>query len=306
MQGCWGKILSIDLSDRTVRTVVPPERLYREYIGAGGIGARLLYDMTGPGTDPLSPGNPIIWMTGPFTGTKVPTSGRHQITSRSPLTGIFGESDAGGRFGTALKRTGWDGLIVKGISESPVIIILTENEVRIEPAEDLWGKDTFETDRIMKERSGPSCEVSCIGVAGERMVPISAIGHDGENARMSGRCGFGAVMGSKKLKAVAAVGNMETEVADPARLMAQQRKMVPQLVEKMKGMHLLGTAGGTAAAEKMGDLPVQNWRRGNWPDAEKISGQVMADTILKKNYYCASCPIGCGRDVEISEGRWAG
>ena len=134
----------------------------------------------------------------------------------------------------------------------------------------------------MKERSGPSCEVSCIGVAGERMVPISAIGHDGENARMSGRCGFGAVMGSKKLKAVAAVGNMETEVADPARLMAQQRKMVPQLVEKMKGMHLLGTAGGTAAAEKMGDLPVQNWRRGNWPDAEKISGQVMADIYQEK------------------------
>ncbi len=124
---------------------------------------------------------------------------------------------------------------------------------------------------------------------------------------MSGRCGFGAVMGSKKLKAVAVIGNMETEIADPKRLMAQQKKMVLIIVEKTKGMHLLGTAGGTAAAEKMGDFPVQNWRRGNWPDAEKITGQVMADnTILTKNYYCASCPIGCGRDVEIKSGRWAG
>ncbi len=124
---------------------------------------------------------------------------------------------------------------------------------------------------------------------------------------MSGRCGFGAVMGSKKLKAVAVIGNMETEIAlTPKGSAAQQKKMVPIIVEKTKGIHLLGTAGGTAAAEKMGDLPVQNWRRGNWPDAEKITGQVMADTILTKNYYCASCPIGCGRDVEIKSGRWAG
>lgn len=306
MKGCWGKILTIDLCLRTVSTLALPEKLYREYIGGSGIGARLLYEMTGPGTDPLGPDNPIIWMTGPFTGTKVPTSGRHQITSRSPLTGIFGESDAGGRFGTALKRTGWDGLMVRGVSDIPVMIVIKDEEVCIEPADSLWGKDTFYTDHFIKQRFGPSCETSCIGEAGEKLVPISAIGHDGENARMSGRCGFGAVMGSKKLKAVAVMGSRETEIADPLRLMAQQKKMIPQLVEKMKGIHLLGTAGGTAAAEKMGDLPVRNWKTGNWPDAEKITGQVMADTILKKNYYCGSCPIGCGRDVEIKEGRWAG
>ena len=306
MKGYWGRILSIDLSESAITAITPDERLYRDYLGGSGIGARLLFDMTGPETDPLGPDNPIIWMTGPFTGTKVPTSGRHEITSKSPLTGIFGESDAGGRFGTALKRSGWDGLIVKGRSDKPVIIVIREDNVTIEPAGDLWGKDTFCTDEQMKERFGPSCETSCIGVAGERLVPISCIGHDGENARMSGRCGFGAVMGSKKLKAVAVIGNMETEIADPKRLMAQQKKMVPIIVEKTKGMHLLGTAGGTAAAEKMGDFPVQNWRRGNWPDAEKITGQVMADTILTKNYYCASCPIGCGRDVEIKSGRWAG
>ena len=306
MNGYWGKILFVDLSEGSIKSIVPESSLYREYIGGSGIGARILFDMTGSETDPLGPDNPIIWMTGPFTGTKVPTSGRHQITSKSPLTGIFGESDAGGRFGTALKRSGWDGLIVKGISDSPVMIVIKDDAVTIEPADDLWGQDTFFTDIYLKERFGPSCETSCIGIAGEKLVPTSSIGHDGENARMCGRCGFGAVMGSKKLKAVAAVGSRDTEIADPVRLMAQQKKMVPLLVERMKGIHLLGTAGGTAAAEKMGDLPVQNWRRGNWPDAEKISGQVMADTIFKKSYYCASCPIGCGRDVEITSGRWAG
>ena len=306
MKGYWGRILSIDLSDSTITEITPDEKLYRDYLGGSGIGARLLFDITGPDTDPLGSDNPIIWMTGPFTGTKVPTSGRHQITSRSPLTGIFGESDAGGRFGTTLKRSGWDGLIVRGMSDTPVIIVIKDDKVAIEPAGDLWGKDTFHTDEQMKERFGPSCETSCIGAAGERLVPISCIGHDGANARMSGRCGFGAVMGSKKLKAVAVIGNREPEIADPERLMAQQKKMVPIIVEKTKGIHMLGTAGGTAAAEKMGDLPVQNWRRGNWPDAEKITGQVMADTILTKNYYCASCPIGCGRDVEIKSGRWAG
>ena len=306
MNGYWGKILFVDLSEGSIKSIVPESSLYKKYIGGSGIGARILFDMTGPKTDPLGPDNPIIWMTGPFTGTKVPTSGRHEITSKSPLTGIFGESDAGGRFGTALKRSGWDGLIVKGISDRPVILVIKDDAATIEPAGDLWGKDTFFTDVIIKEWFGSSCETSCIGIAGEKLVPISCIGHDGENARMSGRCGFGAVMGSKRLKAVVAVGSRNTEIADPVRLMTQQKKMTPLLVEKMKGLHLLGTAGGTAAAEKMGDLPVQNWRRGNWPDAEKISGQVMADTILKKSYYCASCPIGCGRDVEITSGRWAG
>ena len=306
MNGYWGKILFVDLTKGSIKSITPEISLYKKYIGGSGIGARILFEMTGPETDPLGPDNPIIWMTGPFTGTKVPTSGRHQITSKSPLTGIFGESDAGGRFGTALKRSGWDGLIVKGISDRPVIIVIEDNDVSIEPAGDLWGQDTFFTDTYLKERFGLSCETSCIGIAGEKMVPISSIGHDGENARMCGRCGLGAVMGSKRLKAVAALGSRDIEIADPSRFMVQQKKMIPILVETLKGMHLLGTAGGAAAAEKTGDMPIQNWRRGNWPDAEKISGQVMADTILKKSYYCASCPIGCGRDVEIESGRWAG
>lgn len=304
--GYWGKILLADLSDKTFTTFEPEESLYRQFIGGSGAGARLLFDMTGPDTDPLGPDNVLIWMTGPFTSTKIPMSGRHQIVSKSPLTGIYGEGDVGGRFGQALKNAGWDGIIIKGAADEPTNILIIDDEISFEPASELWGSDTFRVDEHMKERFGKSCETSCIGPSGEKQLLISCIVHDGENARMVGRCGLGAVMGSKKLKCVAVRGNKAIEIADPAALMTKQRELVPAMVEKMKGMKLLGTAGGVAAAEKMGDMPVRNWSRGDWPAAEKISGQILADTILRKNYYCGSCPVGCGRDVEIKEGRWAG
>lgn len=306
LKGYWGKILLVDLSKKSFETYEPEESLYSRYLGGSGIGARLLFDMTGPETDPLGPDNVLIWMTGPFTATKIPMSGRHEIVSKSPLTGIYGEGDVGGRFGTALKKSGWDGIIVKGSSDDPVNLLIIDDEISLEPAYALWGRDAFYADECMKGRFGRSCETSCIGQSGEKMLRISCIVHDGENARMAGRCGLGAVMGSKKLKCVAVRGNKDIELAAPDMLMAKQKELVPLMLEKMKGMKLLGTAGGAAAAEKMGDMPVKNWSRGNWPEAEKISGQLLADTILRKNYYCGACPIGCGRDVEIKEGRWAG
>lgn len=306
LKGYWGKILLVDLSEKSIEAWQPEESLLVRYLGGSGIGARLLFDLTGPATDPLGPENVLIWMTGPFTATNIPMSGRHQIVSKSPLTGIYGEGDAGGRFGTALKKSGWDGIIVKGVSESPVNLLIIDDEIKLEPADALWGRDAFHVDEHMKERFGRSCETSCIGPSGEKMLPISCIVHDGENARMVGRCGLGAVMGSKRLKCVAVRGNKETELASPDMLLAKQKEVVPAMVEKMKGMKLLGTAGGAASAEKMGDMPVKNWSRGDWPAAEKISGQLLADTILRKNYYCGACPVGCGRDVEIKEGRWAG
>lgn len=305
-KGYWGKILLVDLGKKSFGTYRPDKSLYSRYLGGSGIGARLLFDMTGPETDPLGPDNVLIWMTGPFTATKISMSGRHEIVSKSPLTGIYGEGDAGGYFGTALKKSGWDGIVVKGISDVPVNLLIIDDEISLEPAGALWGHDAFHVDEHMKERFGSNCETSCIGQAGERMLPISCIVHDGENARMVGRCGLGAVMGSKRLKCVAVRGNRDVEIASSDMLTAKQREFLPSMLEKMKGMTLLGTAGGVAAAAKMGDMPIKNWSRGDWPQAEDISGQRLADTILRKKYYCGSCPVGCGRDVEIKEGRWAG
>lgn len=289
--GYCGKILIADLSEKTFKTFEPEESLYIKYLGGSGVGARLLFDMRGPETDPLGPDNVIIWMTGPFTATRIPMSGRHEIISKSPLTGIYAEGDVGGRFGLTIKKTGWDGLVVKGAAEEPVNILIIDDEISFESAVNLWGRDTFYVDGHMKERFGRYCETSSIGPAGEKRLLISCVAHDGKNARMAGRCGLGAVMGSKNLKCVAVRGKREIELADPASLAEKQKIVVPVMLEKMKGMTLLGTAGGAAAAEKMGDMPIKNWSRGDWPSAENISGQKLAETIFKKNYYCGACSV---------------
>lgn len=158
--GYWRKILRINLSDGRVWEQTPDEDLYRKYIGGSGIGARFLYDLTDGNTDPLGPENPLIFMTGPFAGTPVPTSGRHQVIAKSPLTGIYGEGDAGGTWGPGLKRCGYDGIIIEGASEKPVYVLVSEERVRILDAGDLWGRDTYETDRKLKEIHGENIVVS--------------------------------------------------------------------------------------------------------------------------------------------------
>ena len=308
--GCWGKILRVNLSTRETTLWEPPAALYRDYIGGSGLAARILYDETGPDTDPLGPENRLIFTTGPFAGTKVPTSGRHQVAAKSPLTGIFGEGDVGGQWGTALKATGYDGLVVEGCADRLVYLLIrgdAPGEAELHDADDLRGLDTFATSDRLRERHGKNASVSCIGPAGEKLLPIACIAHDGENARMAGRCGLGAVMGSKRLKAVVAVGSRTPSIADPDRFARQQKSALSRLVEMTMSLKLYGTAGGVVGAEQMGDLPVRNWQTGNWPQgAEKLSGILLRDTILRKNYYCTSCPIGCGRDVEIADGPYAG
>jgi len=305
----WGKILRVDLTAGEARAEEVPEAVYRDYIGGGGIAARMLYDESGADTYPLGEDNPLIFMTGPFTGTKVPTSGRHQITAKSPLTGIFGECDVGGGWGVALKSCGYDGIVFTGRAARPVYLLLRGDgpgEAELLDAGDLWGLDTFETNARIRARHGSAFAVSCIGLAGEKRLAIAAIAHDGEDARMAGRCGLGAVMGAKNLKAVAAAGGRGLPVADEARFAASQRAVVSRMVEHTMGLKLYGTAGGVVGAEQMGDLPLRNWSMGGWAEAERLSGVLMRDTILRRNYYCAACPIGCGRVVEITEGPYAG
>lgn len=307
--GFWGKILRVDLGARKTSVWEAPASLWRDYIGGSGAAARILYDESGPDTNPLGPDNPLIFMTGPFAGTKTPTSGRHQITAKSPLTGIFGEGDAGGGWGVALKSTGFDGVVVVGRSDRPVCLLIRgdgRGEAELRDAGNLWGLDTFETSVRLKALHGAAFSVSCIGPAGEKALPIACIAHDGENARMAGRCGLGAVMGSKGLKAVAAAGSKVPPIADPGRFARQQRNALSRLVERTMSLKLYGTAGGVAGAEQIGDLPLRNWSAGGWAEAGKLSGILLRDTILRKNYYCASCPIGCGRDVEIADGPYAG
>jgi aldehyde:ferredoxin oxidoreductase len=304
--GYTGKVLNIDLTEGIITEETFEEGVLRKFIGGSGLGAKILYERTTPDTEPLSPENPLIYMTGPLTGTKVPASGRHEITAISPLTGIFGEGDAGGTWGMNLKKAGFDGIIITGRAESPVYIFIQDGKARILDGRDLWGLDTFQTDRKIKEIHGQNSVVSCIGPAGEKQVLIAGIMHDGKDARAVGRTGLGAVMGAKNLKAVAVSGTGRIPVADEEGLRQNLKQVLPGIVEKTKTLGLLGTAGGVVPSETIGDLPIKNWKQGGWEDAEKISGQKMAETILRKRYYCGSCPIGCGRDVEIKEGPYKG
>lgn len=305
MFGYNGRIALIDVTNRTARTIEFDEDFAEKYIGGSGMGTFFLLKYCTPRTDPLEPGNPLIYMTGPFQGTGVPTSGRHQLVTCSPLTGAFLESDAGGTFGFHLKRSGFDGLIIIGRSEKPLLLTVLDGTIGFRDALDLWGLDTMETAEKITGTYGKNTGISCIGPAGENQVPLAGVFHDGNDARAAGRGGAGAVMGSKNIKAIVARGNAVTEVRDRSSLAESIRTMNGVLKERAAGLTLYGTAGGTALAEEYGDLPVKNWKEGVFPAAGSITGQKMAETMLAGNYGCMACPIRCGRVVEL-DGRKCG
>lgn len=301
MNGYQGVVALIDLASRSVERIELDESIVRKYIGGSGLGTYYLMKYSRVDTKPLSPDNPLIYMTGPYMGSGVPTSGRHHIIFRSPLTGIFGESDAGGTFGYRLKRAGFDGLIIVGRAEEPVYISVIDGEISFSDARHLWGLDTYTTEARIVEEIGKKVTVSCIGPAGENLVPLAGIFHDGMVARTAGRGGLGAVMGSKNLKAIAVGGSRPVNIYRQEELLSSIREKTKQLKEAGMGLHLYGTAGGMETAEKFGDIPIKNWKLGSWtPQVKNVSGQKMAETILEKNYSCFACPIGCGRIVKFN------
>ncbi|HPK06309.1 MAG TPA: aldehyde ferredoxin oxidoreductase N-terminal domain-containing protein, partial [Aminivibrio sp.] len=292
------KVALVHLASGTSEDLLLPGEVVRKYIGGSGLGTYLLFRYGSPAADPLSPDNPLIFMNGPFQGTGIPTSGRHQVISKSPLTGAFGESDCGGTFGFHLKRAGYDGLVFLGRSSSPVYAAVIDGRVEIRDGTSLWGKDTFETEEALFSTEGKPAGVACIGPAGERMVLLANIMHDGRNARAAGRGGLGAVMGSKNLKAVVARGKEKTVMADEKKVREKSAEKAKFYMEKLPAMTRFGTAGGVALAEQNGDLPLKNWSMGSWPEEVKsITGEAMADTILTGNWGCMACPIKCGREV---------
>jgi len=299
-----GKILRIDLTDKSVSEEgLKPEDL-RQFIGGSGLGAKILFKETDRSTDPLSPENVLIYLTGPSVGSPVPTSGRHCIVGKSPLTGIWGESDVGGKFEVWLKSLGYDGLVVWGASEGPVYLYIGNAKVEIRDAGHLWGRDTYEIEGFLQQELGHEIAISCIGMAGENLVRFASIMHEGKHARAAGRCGLGAVMGSKRLKAIVLKrGNLRPQLSNKEELSKDLKRVVPLLRENKRDSTLYGTSRSISPAEALGDLPIKNWQLGNWSEgAEKINGRRMAETLLVGRYSCYQCPIGCGRTVKISRG----
>jgi len=303
--GYAGEILRVDLTSGKIRKWRADESLLRRFIGGSGLAAKILFDETDSTIGPFDPRNLLIFMTGPVTATKVPLSGRYQVVSKSPLTGIYGESDSGGSWGPELKKAGFDGIIITGQASEPVYLWISDGHVELRGAGHLWGMDTYEVDQAIKDETDKKAVVSCIGPAGEKLARISGIFCDGKHGRAAARCGLGAVMGSKRLKAISVRGTRAIEVANPEALENSVREIASSIVENAKNMHEYGTSGGMTTIEYLGDLPIRNWLLGSWEEgAEKLSGQTMAKTILSGRYYCSGCIIGCGREVSFESEKY--
>jgi aldehyde:ferredoxin oxidoreductase len=307
MKGYMGKILRIDLTQEKIETPTLDENLARKFIGGSGLATKILNDETGPETDPLGPENRLIFMTGPFAATPVITSGRHQVVTKSPLTGAYTESDSGGTWGPYLKRAGFDGIVITGKARRPVYLWVADGRAEIRDASKFWGLDTYNVDPAIRKETRDEAVVASIGPGGEKGVRFASILNDGKDARAAGRGGAGAVMGAKNLKAVAVHGNLQVEIADPEGLRASLKEIAPMVAKNTEGMRKNGTAGGLATFETLGSLPLQNWKyQGRWEQgAAKIAGPAITERMLTGNYYCEKCVIGCGRRVKLDKGPYA-
>ncbi len=306
MVGYRGRILHANLTNGATTVKSLNKRLMRQFIGGAGLGTRLLYDMIDSNTDPLGPENPLIFMTGPFTGTAVPTSGKSTFCARSPKTGLLGYSTVGGHFGADLKFAGYDGIVITGSSKEPCYLLVEDSDVEIRDARHLWGKDTEQVWNELKEETGHRVAgIARIGIAGENLVKYASIIVD--HHRAAGRTGLGAVMGSKKLKAIVIHGSdRKIPVADDEELRKYATEMNTDSKEDptFRMYSDLGTAGYTDMASLMyGSFPAGYYTVAGF-DTYNLSGTSVKETILVGKTACFRCPIGCGRVVEIPEGKY--
>ena len=306
MFGYRGKILKVNLTQGSTTVEAIDKAMLRHFIGGAGLGTRLLYDMIDSTTDSLGPDNPLIYLTGPFTGTMVPTSGKSTFCAKSPKTGLLGYSTVGGHLGADLKFAGYDGVIISGIAPKPSYLLIEDLDVELKDASHLWGKDTEQTWEMLKEETGHrTAGVARIGIAGENQVKYASIIVD--HHRAAGRTGLGAVMGSKKLKAIVVHGSdrkipvaKDEELREYAAELNEDKKEDPTF----RMYSDLGTAGYTDMASLMyGSFPAGYYSVGDF-DTYNLSGTTVKETILVGKTACYRCPIGCGRVVEIKEGKY--
>ena len=306
--GYMGKILFVNLSTGEIKVEKPKKSLYRDFIGGYGIGARILYDRMKPGVDPLGPDNILGLVTGPFTGTPIPSGARYAAVAKSPLTGGWGDANSGGFFGPYLKFSGFDAVFFTGISPKPVYLLIDEGKAELKDASHLWGKDAYETEETLEAEYGKECRVACIGPAGEKMSLIAAIMTDKGSA--AGRSGLGAVMGSKKLKAVVAKGTMPVPVADKEAAERLRKEHVKSLKTpgpmSLDGLHKYGTSAMTAMSAHSGDTPVKNWGGIgiiDLPDVEGLKADVLLGYVAKHGG-CWHCPVACKAVLKEGTGEY--
>ncbi|VVB92274.1 Tungsten-containing aldehyde ferredoxin oxidoreductase [uncultured archaeon] len=310
MHGWTGKTVTIDLSNSKISETNTDSNMLRSFIGGRGLGVKLYYDNAYPNIDPLSPENLLIFATGPLTGTLAPLSGRHVMVSKSPLTGTMLDSSSGGFFGKELKFAGIDAIIIKGAAEEPVYASIENGDFEILSAKKLWGKNV----RVCTDMLSSRGRVACIGRAGERLVPMANVMNDYFHA--CGRGGLGAVMGSKKLKAIVVKGDKKPAISDEEAFGKARRKASKLLSEGgSKGLSTYGTSAMANLLNYMKLLPAQNFRKSGFAGMDKVSGEFIKENYDIKGNACYNCTIACkhviksgafeGHEVPEYETLWA-
>jgi aldehyde:ferredoxin oxidoreductase len=302
--GYMGKLLFVNLSTGEIREETPEESLYRDFIGGYGIGARILYSHQKDGVDPLGPENTLGLVTGPLTGTPASFGCRYAAVAKSPLTGGWGDANSGGYFGPNLKFAGYDGVFFTGISEKPVYLFADNGKAELREASHLWGKPIYETDDMLQAEHGKTAKVISIGPAGEKLSLISSIITYGGSA--AGRSGLGAVMGSKKLKAVVAKGDRKVPIADSETANKLRKKHIVEMRPFVEEFHKYGTSGHAATSAHDGDTPVRNWGGIGVIDLPDVSG-LDKDVLLAKlesRTSCWRCPAACKGRLKEGAGEY--
>jgi aldehyde:ferredoxin oxidoreductase len=306
MHGYAGRLLTVDLANGLVGSLEVPEAAQRSLIGGSGLGAWLFLHRSRPDVEPLSPENALWILNGPLAGTGFPGSSRFTVCARSPLTGLWGESAVGGNFGPVLRQAGWDGIELAGAAPAPGILVIDGERAELRDGSAFWGRDVYQCTQALKEELGAGFRIICIGPAGENRVRFASIANDG--AHFAGRTGLGAVMGAKRLKAVAVRGSRRVPLADPAGFARARQAVLASCRESMvvRSMHELGTAGGLDLGLMSGDVPIRNWGSGNDREyAAALGGPALTEQYLVRTDTCLHCPVGCKRVAAVRDGPFA-
>jgi aldehyde:ferredoxin oxidoreductase len=308
MKGFYNKLLRIDLTGRSISTEEISDEILLKNLGGKGLGGHYLLQEIPLNVDPLSPENKLIFVIGPATGTKIWSNSRYGVFSKSPLTGIFGESYSGGKVGPQIKAAGFDVIILEGKSDSPVYLEISDWHVKIHDATHLWGKDTYSTEeQITGEVNVPGAQAIVIGLAGENLVRFALI--ENNFWRSAGRTGMGAVMGSKKVKGIVFHGSSKCEIHDPDLLLAINKKIgqhVSLSAETVNTYRTKGTPMQVKVANTIGFFPTRSWTRGTFEKWQNLGADYMHEHFDIQSKACPNCFLSCGKLSTVKEGKYKG
>lgn len=307
MYGWIGTILRVNLTTGAITKQPLEPELAKKYIGARGLGARILYQEVAPQVDPLGPDNKLIFCPGPFSGTYAPSAGRYDVITKAPLNGAIAASNSGGSFGPELKYAGYDMLILEGRAAKPVYLWIKDDKVEIRDAGHIWGKEVPDTTDLLRAETDEEAKVACIGPAGEKLVLFANVMN--ELHRAAGRSGVGAVMGSKNLKGIVVLGSGAVKVANPEAFKAavlKARGIIQAHPVGGTGLKAYGTDVLVNILNETGGLPTRNYRDGHFPAANNVGGESLTANVLVRPRGCFSCIISCGRASEVKDPQFAG